>query len=399
MLFLLICFSGGSFMAFSSERTERLKKFPDQINKSPSLENLSGWQWCQLLDTRPQFADRCNWEKLDGFDWGYLLRFHPQFADYCSWEKLDGQSLAWVLEKHPCFASRCNWKKLKGKDWTSLLIVLPEYAEKCYWSRLNGRNWSCLLSYHPQFAERCPWNKLNGIDWRILLLNRPEMAEFCDWEKLDGNDCAELLDSKSPLSPKALKNLQNRWKQLRGLRIGFLDGYWASLEESQCGSCRFLSQFLLLCICCYHPSQLCNCRNPDIEMQIPPDYWENHKQCPHKKTVGLAADFHLYDFALKWLPRLREIFSARYQYEFDLEMLYLGFAQDFFRRYPRNSPEIKELETVHDVKDLTSAIFTYWRSRTANSKENVSWLNTALSRLAFLTAPDVGKKNVVSTRF
>ena len=162
------------------------------------------------------------------------------------------------------------------------------------------------------------WLLCRNMQKNVMLLSRPELADFCDWERLDGNDCAELLRNSSNLSPENYKKLKKRSDQIR-VRIGWLDGFWTSLKESQCGSCRFLSKSLFDYVCFYYPPHPCASRVP-VTHGIPVEYWNNQKQCPRRKPTGLAASHHLYDFALKWLPRIRQLFSLRLRYGFGTEM-------------------------------------------------------------------------------
>jgi hypothetical protein len=43
------------------------------------FENMNGEEWSNLLQKRPQFADKCDWSELSGDDWIYLLEEQPQF--------------------------------------------------------------------------------------------------------------------------------------------------------------------------------------------------------------------------------------------------------------------------------------------------------------------------------
>ena len=67
-----------------------------------------GRDWCQLLDLKPEFADRCPWDTLSGSDWECLLSKKPKFADKCIWEKLDGRNWCELLLKRPKFADKCR---------------------------------------------------------------------------------------------------------------------------------------------------------------------------------------------------------------------------------------------------------------------------------------------------
>ncbi len=78
------------------------------------------------------------WEEFDGWDWAQLLEDQPQFADLCSahggWQKFDGWDWAWLLSKQPQFAPQCSanggWEKFYDKDWKWLIERQPQFAEK-----------------------------------------------------------------------------------------------------------------------------------------------------------------------------------------------------------------------------------------------------------------------------
>jgi hypothetical protein len=58
---------------------------------------LSGLDWCFLLEFQPQFSIHCDWAKLSGWDSAYLLKEQPQFSIYCDWEKFDEDDWCYLL--------------------------------------------------------------------------------------------------------------------------------------------------------------------------------------------------------------------------------------------------------------------------------------------------------------
>jgi hypothetical protein len=68
-----------------------------------------GYDWSNLLQLKPEFADCCPWDKLSDDGWSYLLRFQPQFAGKCDWDKL---------------------KDLDCELWDELLDAQPQFDGK-----------------------------------------------------------------------------------------------------------------------------------------------------------------------------------------------------------------------------------------------------------------------------
>ena len=58
------------------------------------LSDLSNEDWEDL-------ADQC----VSAHDWSELLQLRPQFADRCDWEKLDGGNCGWEMRDDPTLAS------------------------------------------------------------------------------------------------------------------------------------------------------------------------------------------------------------------------------------------------------------------------------------------------------
>ena len=227
-----------------------------------------------------------------------------------------------------------------------------------------------------------------------------EVAElwFDDWEKIVSPNTIEKEYQRLNAHIRTHENykkLKKRSDQIR-VRIGWLDGFWTSLKESQCGSCRFLSESLFDYVCFYYPPHPCASRVP-VTHGIPVEYWNNRKQCPRRKPPGLAASHHLSDFALKWLPRIRQLFSLRLRYEFETEMLLLGFPHDLVQTASGEIPGVQILKKTEDLTFLTSAIFAYQKKWKKHERSDPEWLSAALSRLIDLTAPAVERDKCGNT--
>ena len=98
------------------------------------------------------FADRCHWTKLDRYDWRELLEARPEFADLCEWNKVNGTYLRAKRE---------------------LLMRHPELIDRCAWE-LDGRGWAELFQKHPELVAKCPqafrnFDEFTGSDWATFL--------------------------------------------------------------------------------------------------------------------------------------------------------------------------------------------------------------------------------------
>ena len=186
---------------------------------------LDGLDWVVLLESRPEYASKCDWMKINepnisgmrsdrpsvsrgksrlllrkkryGYStiwslgqeeirskiWLRLLKKQPQFADKCDWDKIQP---CWseLLAAQPQFADRCDWDKIQPY-WAELLAAQPQFAYRCDWATIHDPNdWLSLLIAEPQFADKCNWECFNGAHWARLLARWPQFARYCDWDKL-----------------------------------------------------------------------------------------------------------------------------------------------------------------------------------------------------------------------
>ena len=58
---------------FGSAEDFELSKLTPQDWETIVSRCSHGYNWCDLLKLKPEFADRCPWDKLNGNDWRYLL--------------------------------------------------------------------------------------------------------------------------------------------------------------------------------------------------------------------------------------------------------------------------------------------------------------------------------------
>ena len=174
--------------------------------------------WRVLLQSQPQFANRCDWTRLSmaNREWTCLLSSRPQLADY-----LTGEAWSLVISSHPDMANSSNLSKLSGKDWAVLLAKIPEFADKCpyeglsfpeivwlfatvpevikpycdaekyldqavesHWDALSCNEWIKLLECHPKYADKCGFERFSGEETMRFLLFLPRFVKHCYIEKL-----------------------------------------------------------------------------------------------------------------------------------------------------------------------------------------------------------------------
>lgn len=128
-------------------------------------QKLTGKNWSNLLDCKPQFAEFCNWSKLTADDFANLLDERPSFESMCPenvWKCMSGSNWARILESSPQFADRCDWSKLSGKNWAKLLTSQPQFCNVCVWEKLDEKDWEKVLQQYPHFKKyrSCSLNSL-----------------------------------------------------------------------------------------------------------------------------------------------------------------------------------------------------------------------------------------------
>ena len=236
------------------------------------FENLTGEQWVQLLCEHPEFADKCDWDNLYPHEWSKLLAVQPQFVEKCKLlDKLDDISIYdWVdvLKKQPQLFEYYNYSAFDGWAWARLLNTHPQFSDKCNkWDDFSGDDWCILLKSQPQFAETCDWSKLNkmqcayivydqpqlisycnaedfdGWDWTHILYKQPQLSEYCSWEKLDDRNWAILVR----FQPQFLKTyIQVIFVPVVLIALLWGAGLWM-LSSEKCFELPIVTWWTLLC--------------------------------------------------------------------------------------------------------------------------------------------------------
>ena len=150
---------------------------------------MDGGNWSDLLQERPEFADKCDWSKLDGGNWSDLLRKHPRLADKCDWSKLNAEDWRNLLRRRPQFADKCDRSKLNGGDWLDLLVRDKWYelvmTESHFTYSPMAESWFGV----PDDAER---RILKNAEAE-LRSDKPALLDWCDWGRLSLRETAYLL--------------------------------------------------------------------------------------------------------------------------------------------------------------------------------------------------------------
>ena len=199
-----------------SENTVRkyLRFVPfEHLMRDPSLENRFDWRsmtgekWTKLLRKHPQFITRLpkdilgcrdemeiliaqpqlgsyfdlsEWNRLElGFNWAELLSSRPQFADQCDFSVVTARAAADLLEKQPQFFDRIPLETLWAYHWTEIFRWQPQLEKKMLekpHSEWPFNFWVHALQYHPELeAEFDGWDKIEDQDIPDFKRTQPEM--------------------------------------------------------------------------------------------------------------------------------------------------------------------------------------------------------------------------------
>ena len=228
----------------------------DDIIKNPALaDNLtdedwnkfSSEDWYELLETHPQFADKCDvyngWGK-DGIwsdliftpnRWRRLLAARPQLI-----EKAKKYPSGWVaiLLDHPNLADECDrWNDFKiwyshdrndGRAWHQLLMNNPQLADKCdehgAWDDFDSSHWGRLLEKQPQLWVYCPHASVENI------INDTAKADECKcWDWFTSDDWGRLLEAQPQFAEKCPDEAydlftKDQWKRLEAINYDLFNG-------------------------------------------------------------------------------------------------------------------------------------------------------------------------------
>ncbi len=222
-------------------------QYAELCSQNNGWEQFDGWHWCRLLQDHPDFAcycDKCKgWKSFDGGDWSSLLQKQPDFKSRCDehegWITLDGGNWVFLLTSHPNFEDYCNthhgWKLLDGSDWVYLLQRHPDFENACDkhhgWKCLDGSDWVSLLDTQPGIAEKCEWKKLNSVNWLQLLRDNPDFLNECKWESLKPAHQILLWNQDIDFFPKLSFLKKIPWNELEGNELTILLSRYSDLDE------------------------------------------------------------------------------------------------------------------------------------------------------------------------
>ena len=162
--------------------TKLLRKHPKFITRLPK-EILYCHDERDILIAQPQlgsYFDLSEWNRLElDFAWADLLSSRPQFADQCDFSVVTARAAANLLERQPQFFDRIPLETLWAYHWTELFRWQPQLEKKML-ARLHSEwpfnFWVHALQYHPELeAEFDGWDKIEDQDIPAFKCNQPEM--------------------------------------------------------------------------------------------------------------------------------------------------------------------------------------------------------------------------------
>ena len=162
--------------------TKLLRKHPQFITRLPK-DILGCHDERDILIAQPQlgpYFDLSEWNRLElDFAWADLLSSRPQFADQCDFSIVTARAAANLLERQPQFFDRIPLETLWAYHWTELFERQPQLEKKMLakpHSEWPFNFWVHALQYHPELEpEFDDWDKIEDQDIPDFKRTQPEM--------------------------------------------------------------------------------------------------------------------------------------------------------------------------------------------------------------------------------
>lgn len=154
-----------------------IEKTPDLslANEKTLFNSLSSKQKSDVLISRPQYSDLCDFTRIVAIDAYKVLIKHPELSTKINFAVWDGTTWLQLLEKQPQFADRCDWNaisslaKTNPSAFTAALIKQSERLFSC--SQLTddkrfstkGTTCKCPISHLFPLVVAMHWEK--HLNW------------------------------------------------------------------------------------------------------------------------------------------------------------------------------------------------------------------------------------------
>ena len=163
--------------------TKLLRKHPQFITKLPKDRWFRRLNEVDVLIAQPQlgpYFDLSIYNEAEaGYYWQELLSSRPEFADQCDFSVITGRNAAYLLEKQPQFFDRIPLETLWAYHWTEIFRWQPQLEKKMLakpHSEWPFNFWVHALQNHPELEpEFDGWDKIEDMDIPDFKCNQPEM--------------------------------------------------------------------------------------------------------------------------------------------------------------------------------------------------------------------------------
>lgn len=163
--------------------TKLLRKHPQFITKLPKDRWFRRLNEVDVLIAQPQlgpYFDLSIYNEAEaGYYWQELLSSRPEFADQCDFSVITGRNASYLLEKQPQFFDRIPLETLWAYHWTEIFRWQPQLEKKMLakpHSEWPFNFWVHALQYHPELEpEFDGWDKIEDQDIPDFKRTQPEM--------------------------------------------------------------------------------------------------------------------------------------------------------------------------------------------------------------------------------
>jgi len=178
----------------------------ERLMRDPSLEKRFDWRsmtaekWTKLLRKHPQFITRLPKDILGCHDERDILIAQPQLGPYfdlSEWNRLE-LDFAWadLLSSRPQFADQCDFSVITGRNAAYLLEKQPQFFDRIPLETLWAYHWTEIFRWQPQLEKKMlakPHSEWPFNFWVHALQNHPELEpEFDGWDKIEDQDIPDF---------------------------------------------------------------------------------------------------------------------------------------------------------------------------------------------------------------
>lgn len=175
-------------------------------------DDFSSYDWMRLLNSHPEYVDKCDWDSLDKETQDNLIRLFPDKIDDKILSRMGRYDYAELVADNPELIEHMNRFNMTGTCWQVILSKHPEMFDEVVKHKYDGSNkdtcgeslgiegwtrdvWSNLLEVQPRFIDECPEKILSSFGaytWVKILKAHPDLIEKFDVSLLNGERMGDI---------------------------------------------------------------------------------------------------------------------------------------------------------------------------------------------------------------